>query len=197
MKTTLLLQHWVVELCFLQAGRKKEKNRKQPCQGCLDPSPKLTNQVSLCSPREEVMEVWGRDACLLHECVLFCMQWEIRVPPTINLGLACLCITGAVILTKKVPPFQSCSLCKQLEVIDRDVITLWTPQEDPTSNSTSSRMGHGKRLKKRGQVADPLKSTWWQFLLSSKKTKCVHCQRFLLTLGFFAFSAIVHPGDLW
>lgn len=60
MKTTLLLQHWVVELCFLQAGRKKEKNRKRPCQGCLVPSPKLTNQVSLCSPREEVIGVRER-----------------------------------------------------------------------------------------------------------------------------------------
>lgn len=32
-----------------------------------------------------------------------------------------------------------------------------------------------------------------------QKTKCAHCQRFLLTRGFSAFtsSAIVHPWDLW
>lgn len=87
----------------------------------------------------------------------------VKCLPNHQLGLTCLCISGAVILQKKSSSFQPRSLCSQLEVTKEDVVALGNeqplgvrhPQAHPTSRSAHGRVGRGKRGMGRGQIADP------------------------------------------
>lgn len=169
------LQHGGVErACFLQAGRTKRKTGRgqvRDAQFLLQ-----TNQSgeSLLSERKNKGGERERGPWGITPMDPLCMQQELSASPNSQPDLACLCTSGAAILKKKkkIFPFPA----KQSEVTNGDVNHSWKraasileyPQEDPVSHSANGRWGWEKRDRK-GATSWPLKPTWWQLLLSSRK----------------------------
>lgn len=150
---------------------------------------KLTTQVSLCSPRERVTEVWEREreAWGIPPMEALPHRGEVKCLPNPQPGLVCLCISSAVILKKKPSPFQPRSLCKQLEVTKEEVVTQWTTHScgpSPGRSLLTCLECQDRAWEKRegkGASRWPRKPIWWQHLLSSRKQSVQTSKGFLLT----------------
>lgn len=111
-------------MCFLQTGRMKrttERGQVRDAQFLLQ-----TNHSgkSLLSQRKSDGGVRKGEACGIPPMeALLPHRGAVKCLPTGQPGLVCLCISHAVILKKTPSPFQPCSLCKQLEVTNEEVVT--------------------------------------------------------------------------